>query len=499
MNSVHSIESLAAGDAQHKLFQTLGPTLLISMAYIDLGKWLVAVDAGSRFGYDLVLLVLFFNFSAILFQYLSTCIGMVTGKNLAESFGDINLILYFYMTDRSAAWNTIAGMAVGFNLVFEHDNLITAICFASVVVNLLPYTLSRLVKCSDGMYKHVLLSILNECVLHVESDPTTTNLRVLNVMKSDVWEIVADHGVQRRSSHTLGSLFHDHLFSILFIFTGIYLVNYILLSSAADESSETVVMNFQDATELMHQIFTNPAGPIVLLVILLFSSHIISLTCIVSGEVISENFFGVKLPLSAHHLLPKGLAMVLNIYFAKVAGPEGIYQLLIMCPVIQAMLLPSSIIPILRVSSSRLLMGRYRIALCIEIFAFLAFLLVVFTNIIFTAEIMFGTSTWTNNLKGDTGSPAILPYSVVVLISCASIGFTLLLAVTPLKSASNEAQTHLSSMHSQRGALGTTQREATSLKKFEHEEVQSCSVGAVLMGSSEGHKKSVHLRRTLSG
>lgn len=107
MNSVHSIESLAAGDAQHKLFQTLGPTLLISMAYIDLGKWLVAVDAGSRFGYDLVLLVLFFNFSAILFQYLSTCIGMVTGKNLAESFGDINLILYFYMTDRSAAWNTV--------------------------------------------------------------------------------------------------------------------------------------------------------------------------------------------------------------------------------------------------------------------------------------------------------------------------------------------------------------------------------------------------------
>jgi hypothetical protein len=34
---------------------------------------------------------------------------------------------------------------VGFILVFEHDDLITAICIASVVVNLLPYTLSRLV------------------------------------------------------------------------------------------------------------------------------------------------------------------------------------------------------------------------------------------------------------------------------------------------------------------------------------------------------------------
>jgi ethylene-insensitive protein 2 len=85
MNAVRSIESLAAGgDSRHNLFRTLGPTLLISMAYIDLGKWLVAVDAGSRFGYDLVLLVLLFNLSAILCQYLSTCIGMVTGKNLAE-------------------------------------------------------------------------------------------------------------------------------------------------------------------------------------------------------------------------------------------------------------------------------------------------------------------------------------------------------------------------------------------------------------------------------
>jgi hypothetical protein len=36
-------------------------------------------------------------------------------------------------------------------------------------------------------------------------------------------------------------------------------------------------------------------------------------------------------------------------------------------------------------------------------------------------------------------------------------------------------------------------------KKFEHEEVQSCSINAVLMGSSEGHKKSVYLQRTVSG
>jgi ethylene-insensitive protein 2 len=84
MEGVHGIESLATGDGWHHLSRTLGPVLLISMGYIDLGKWVETIDAGSRFGYDLVILVLLFNLSAILCQYLSMCIGMVTGKNLAE-------------------------------------------------------------------------------------------------------------------------------------------------------------------------------------------------------------------------------------------------------------------------------------------------------------------------------------------------------------------------------------------------------------------------------
>jgi ethylene-insensitive protein 2 len=83
MEAVHGIESLA-GDSRNHLSRTLGPALLISVGYIDLGKWVATVDAGARFGYDLVLLVVLFNFSAVLYQYLSTCVGMVTGKNLAQ-------------------------------------------------------------------------------------------------------------------------------------------------------------------------------------------------------------------------------------------------------------------------------------------------------------------------------------------------------------------------------------------------------------------------------
>lgn len=77
------MESLASRVVAH-LFPSLGPALVISMGYIDLGKWLATVDGGARFGNDLVLLVLFFNLTAILCQYLASCVGIVSGKNLAQ-------------------------------------------------------------------------------------------------------------------------------------------------------------------------------------------------------------------------------------------------------------------------------------------------------------------------------------------------------------------------------------------------------------------------------
>jgi ethylene-insensitive protein 2 len=78
------MQSMDARGSVPNLFHALGPALLISMGYIDLGKWVAAVEAGSRFGFDLVLLALIFNFIAIVCQYLAACIGTVTGKNLAE-------------------------------------------------------------------------------------------------------------------------------------------------------------------------------------------------------------------------------------------------------------------------------------------------------------------------------------------------------------------------------------------------------------------------------
>ncbi|CAN6281780.1 unnamed protein product [Urochloa humidicola] len=516
MDGVRSVESLAAGDGRHNLLRSLGPTLLISMGYIDLGKWLATVDAGSQFGYDLVLLVVLFNFAAVLYQYQSVCIGMVTGKDLAEICHQeyspticFVLGLQAELSLFTAELTMVAGIAIGFNLVFEYGDVITGICFSSVLVNLLPYAVSHLGKRMAGTFNACVAGFALLCFvlgLLVSQPKVPINMNVMfpklsgenayslmallggNVIAHNFYVHSSVGQVQRRSpAPTLGSLFHDHLFSLLFIFSGVFLVNYVLLSSAADESSNIILSSFQDGIELMNQMFASPAAPVVLLVILIFSSHIISLTSIIGSDVISKNFFGIKLPHSAHHLLLKGFAVVPTIYCAKVAGSEGVYQLLIICPVIQAMLLPSSIIPLFRVSSSRSIMGSYRISLYAEICAALAFLLILFTNIIFAAEILFGDSTWTNNLKGNTGGLVlILPYTVMVLISSATIAFTLFLAVTPLKSESNEAETQALSVHQQRETMDITHhREETYLGNVE--EVQWPSDPK---DSLEGHQKS---------
>uniref|UniRef100_A0A0E0KHV6 Ethylene-insensitive protein 2 n=1 Tax=Oryza punctata TaxID=4537 RepID=A0A0E0KHV6_ORYPU len=494
MEGVRGIESLATGDGRHHLSRTLGPVLLISMGYIDLGKWVATIDAGARFGYDLVILVLLFNLTAILCQYLSICIGMVTGKNLAEICREeyspsicVVLGIQAGLSLLTAELTMLSGIAVGFNLVFEYDDPIAGLCFSSIVVNLLPYTMSYLGKRMAGTLNACIAGFALLCFVlgllvsqpKIPVDmyamfPKLSGESAYSLMALLGGNVIAHNfyvhssvvqGQRQSTTLSLGALFHDHLFSILFIFTGVFLVNYVLMGSAAVESNNTLVA-FQDAVDLINQMFMNPMAPIVFLVILIFSSHVISLTSIIGSHAILKNFFGINLPHSAHHLLLKAVAMVPTMYYAKVAGSEGIYQLLIICPVIQAMFLPSSVIPVFRVSSSRVIMSRYRISLYIEILAILAFLLMLFTNIIFAAEILFGDSTWTNNLKGNTGSPVVLPYAIVVLISCASITFTLFLAVTPLISASDEPETQELSEHSQREDPDTTyQREASN----EHE------------------------------
>jgi manganese transport protein len=61
-----------------------GPAVIVSIAYMDPGNFATNMQAGAKYGYTLLWVVLLANIAAMLFQALSAKLGIVTGRNLAE-------------------------------------------------------------------------------------------------------------------------------------------------------------------------------------------------------------------------------------------------------------------------------------------------------------------------------------------------------------------------------------------------------------------------------
>jgi manganese transport protein len=61
-----------------------GPAIIASIAYMDPGNFATNIQAGAKYGYGLLWVVLLANVVAMLFQSLSAKLGIVTGRNLAE-------------------------------------------------------------------------------------------------------------------------------------------------------------------------------------------------------------------------------------------------------------------------------------------------------------------------------------------------------------------------------------------------------------------------------
>src|SRR5665811_1647568 len=66
----------------------LGPAFIAAVAYVDPGNVATNVTAGSQFGYTLVWVVVMANVMAVLVQYLSAKLGMVTQKSLSTHIGE---------------------------------------------------------------------------------------------------------------------------------------------------------------------------------------------------------------------------------------------------------------------------------------------------------------------------------------------------------------------------------------------------------------------------
>src|SRR6202048_2416299 len=62
----------------------VGPAVIASIAYMDPGNFATNIQAGAKYGYELLWVALSANLVAMLFQALSAKVGIATGRNLGR-------------------------------------------------------------------------------------------------------------------------------------------------------------------------------------------------------------------------------------------------------------------------------------------------------------------------------------------------------------------------------------------------------------------------------
>ena len=121
-----------------------GPAVVVSVAYMDPGNFATNIQAGARYGYALLWVVLLANVVAMLFQALSAKLGIVTGRNLAELCREhfpAPLVFIMWAVSEVAAMATdlaeFLGGAIGLALLFHMPLLAGMIVTAIVTYGLL--------------------------------------------------------------------------------------------------------------------------------------------------------------------------------------------------------------------------------------------------------------------------------------------------------------------------------------------------------------------------
>ncbi|KAL9331968.1 hypothetical protein ACSQ67_001578 [Phaseolus vulgaris] len=394
------------------------PMLLMSTGYLDPGKWVATVEGGARFGFDLMAFMLIFNFAAIFCQYISARIGVVTGKNLAQDIEKAKFLGQF-----------VAGFV-----------LVSFILGMLINQPEIPFSMNGILIRLSGESAFVLMSLLganlvpHNFYLHssiVQEKPSSCKMvRGFHGQLPCCWTAEGLLSLINLMLKLTSTLSNAGL--------GLYLVNNMLMTTSANEFYSTghVLLTFMDALSPMEQVLRNPIALLGFLLLLFLANQITALTWSLGGEVVVQGFLKLDIPGWLHYATIRVITVSSALYFVWSSGAEGMYQLLLFTQVLVALQLPSQVIPLFRVATSRSIMGVHKISQFLELLALIIFIGMLGLNIVFVVEMMFGNSDWASDLRWNVGSGVSISYLVLLITSFSSLCFMLWLAATPLRSLS---------------------------------------------------------------
>jgi manganese transport protein len=157
----------------------LGPAFVACVAYVDPGNFATNIAGGSKYGYLLLWVILAANLMAMLIQYLSAKVGIVTGRNLPELCREhfprtatIGLWIQAELIAMATDLAEFVGAAIALNLLFGVPlftaGLITGV-IAFAILGLQTRGYRRFETTIAGLLGVILLGFVYE-VLHAGAD-----------------------------------------------------------------------------------------------------------------------------------------------------------------------------------------------------------------------------------------------------------------------------------------------------------------------------------------
>ena len=383
-----------------------GPAVVASIAYMDPGNFATNIEAGARFGYALLWVVLTANLTAMLFQSLSAKVGIVTGKSLAQHCAERlpqPLVYAMWAMSEVAAMATdlaeFLGAALGLSLLTGWP-LMTCLMLTGVITyglllvqnagfRPMEVLIGAFVLIIGGCYLVELMIAPPDWIALAGGmfKPTLPDARAVTLAVGIIGATVMPHAIYLHSNLTQGRVpvrndaeiarvlgWSNREVMIALGFAG--LVNMAMVSMAAsvfNASGHGDVAEIETAWRTLTPLLGGAAAFVFMLSLLAsgFSSSVVGT---MAGQAIMQDFIKFRIPLWVRRTITMAPAFV-------VVGLGGtVTESLVMSQVVLSLTLPVPMIALIWVTGNRDIMGAFANRRWVTLLASFAALVVLSLN-----------------------------------------------------------------------------------------------------------------------
>ncbi|MBV8654248.1 MAG: Nramp family divalent metal transporter [Alphaproteobacteria bacterium] len=399
-----------------RALQFVGPGFLVAIGYMDPGNWATDIEAGSKYGYALLFVVVLSSLAAIVLQTLSLRLGIVTGTDLARASRDkyspaVSAAMWAFAEIAIIACDIaeVLGSALAFKLLF-HLPLAWGIVLTAfdtvIVLGLQGQGFRRLEAIIFGLIATMGLCFLVELLL-VGLDPKQiawgllpspellTDGDALYIAIGILGATVMPHNLYLHSSivqtrvrgETISAKREAIQLSTLDTVISLsiaLLINcaiLILAAAAFHQTGNTDVSEIEDAYRLLEPIAGTAAASVIFGIGLLASGQSSTFTGTVAGQIILEGFLDLKIPCYQRRLITRALAIVPALTGVLILGEHSVGRLIVLTQVVLSAQLPFAMYPLIRFTSSKRMMGPFANSMAMTVSAWGLFIVITAMNV----------------------------------------------------------------------------------------------------------------------